>query len=85
MTTLKEFDTRLGYHDWYYPMSDDHSVYCHGRDNATELEYVAKTSPEHRDLMTAWTKFHFTGDSFKTEKFTREMLNEVRKRLNIFT
>jgi hypothetical protein len=84
--SLKDFDTMLKRHDWYYPMSDDYGVYRHGQSEQDRLKGIARTSPEHQELMTAWGKFstfHFTGDPWKTPKFTKEMLDEVRANLGI--
>jgi hypothetical protein len=81
--SLTEFDAMLKRHDWYYQYSDDYSVYRSGKSEQDRLVGIARNSPEHQELMTAWGKFHFTGDPWKTPKFTKEMLDEVRANLGI--
>jgi hypothetical protein len=34
---ITQLKTALADHDWYYSYSDDHSVYCRGRDQANKI------------------------------------------------
>jgi hypothetical protein len=38
---LLTLDRLLAFHDWYYNYSDDHSVYCRGRDQRNAIDAEA--------------------------------------------
>ena len=58
--TLKEFYTKLGYHDWYYQYSDDHRVWRRGQDSYDYLQMMAKESPEHTKLFEEYASYVFS-------------------------
>ena len=51
---ISEYFDLLASHDWYYQYSDDHSVWCRGRDASERLRYISKTSDKHLALLNAW-------------------------------
>jgi hypothetical protein len=80
---LKEFDTMLKGFDWYYSMSDDHSVWLAGERVNSQIREVAKTSVEHEELFYLWSKHYYSGAPWGTENFTREDLDAERQRLGV--
>ena len=38
MSTLSSFARMLRKHDWFYDYSDDHRVWCKGRDNWSNIQ-----------------------------------------------
>ncbi len=57
MVNLENFEKLLRSHDWYYMMSDDHSVYKRGEDNWEKIRDVAiqlKDTPGAKEL---WDKY----------------------------
>jgi hypothetical protein len=57
MVNLENFEKLLRSHDWYYMMSDDHSVYKRGEDNWEKIRDVAiqlKDTPGAEEL---WDKY----------------------------
>lgn len=55
MTTLREFNSILSLHDWFYPFSDDHRVWTAGKVAAGKIQSLAKISPLHAELYDQWT------------------------------
>lgn len=43
MNTEQEYRAALQAHDWYYDYSDDHKVWCAGRDQRSALHAAART------------------------------------------
>jgi hypothetical protein len=80
---LKEFDNMLKNFDWYYQMSDDNRVWRAGESASARIREVTKTSAEHKELYEVWSKYYYSGPTWNTEKFTREMLDAERKRLSV--
>ena len=37
---LTQFKEAIAGHDWYYQYSDDHRVYCQGRDQASRISVL---------------------------------------------
>jgi hypothetical protein len=66
--SLKEFYQQLKRHDWYYPFSDDHSVYMRGDADRKRIEAIAKQSPAHAALLEGFRKHYFTGKPWDTEQ-----------------
>jgi len=66
--TLQEFYDALASFDWYYEMSDDHSVWTAGVRRSDELRAIAKQSPEHQALYEAWGKHMYTGPAWENER-----------------
>jgi hypothetical protein len=85
MATLKEFDAQLARHDWYYNFSDCHRTWRAGESSFASIKALAKMSPEHGELYEAWSKRHFSGETFGREPFTREQLDAVRRKLGVIT
>jgi len=80
---LKEFDSMLKNFDWYYNMSDDNRVWRAGESANARIREVAKTSDVHKELYEVWSKHYFSGEPWGTENFTREMIDDERKRLGV--
>jgi tyrosine-protein phosphatase YwqE len=59
--TVKEFYKLLEKHDWFYFMSDDHSVYKKGAKEAEELFALAKNNDYFRKLYDGYCEW---ADSF---------------------
>lgn len=47
--TLEEYKEQLKAHDWYYHMSDDHSVYDKGYNNELALKIIARNMEDSGD------------------------------------
>jgi hypothetical protein len=56
MMKKEEFIEMLKAHDWYYMYSDDHSVYCKGRDEITAIFEAMKENPEFGKLYEEYEK-----------------------------
>jgi len=65
--TLAEFYDALERHDWWYCMSDDHSVYNRGAVAEGKLKVIAKKSPEHQTLFDDMQAFHTGKTKVKPE------------------
>jgi len=78
---LKEFDKALACHDWYYAMSDDHSVWTRGEVAHGKLLKETKISIDHKALYDAYYNRHFTGKHYGTPEFTPEQLKAERERI----
>jgi hypothetical protein len=37
---LQQLEKLLQHYDWYWMMSDDHSVFCRGQDKASDLDVL---------------------------------------------
>lgn len=57
--SLKDYWNMLAQHDWFYEYSDDHRMYCEGRDNAQKLWQLAERDPAYKDLYIAYRKYVF--------------------------
>ena len=55
--TKQEYFALCARHDWFYDYSDDHSVYCRGRDSESNLVGLASNDPELQDIYNAWCKY----------------------------
>lgn len=75
---LKEYDSLLAKHDWYYNYSDDYSVWATGDRNYEHLREISKLSDQHLKLFQAWGRLYFSGEPFETPVFSRDDLNRVR-------
>jgi hypothetical protein len=40
--TLEQYKAALAAHDWYYEYSDDHRVWCEGRDHKAKISEARK-------------------------------------------
>lgn len=67
--TIQEFYQKLERHDWYYMMSDDHSVWQRGKEAEKNLKEIAS---EHGDkwlsLFEDFGKHMFTGRAWGNER-----------------
>jgi len=50
MTDLKEYQSILANHDWFYNYSDDHRVWQAGRASSERIRAIAKESEQHSKL-----------------------------------
>lgn len=50
MTDLKDFQSMLDNHDWYYGYSDDHRVWRAGEAESKRIQAVSKESEAHAKL-----------------------------------
>ena len=66
--TLQELWDELERHDWYFAMSDDHSVYCAGAANYSRLNEEGRHSRPHANLMKAFQDHKFSGKPWGTEQ-----------------
>src|SRR5262245_2918175 len=66
MTTLAEFWDMLAAKDWYYEMSDDHSVWTRGVAYDQKLAAIRKESPEHEKLASEFTAHYYSGKPWGT-------------------
>lgn len=71
MTTLQEFYDKLERADWFYEMSDDHSVWHRGSAEFGGLEAISKESPEHKALYDGFHKHYYSGKPWNTEKVSK--------------
>ena len=85
MTTLKDFDTMLKNHDWFYAFSDDYSVWVHGERAVERLAEITRESDAHAKLFKVWRDSYFTGPNWypKTEQFTEDQRDAVRAELGV--
>lgn len=56
--TLKDYESMLKQHDWYYMMSEDSSVYKSGCHNQSKLRELSETSNEHKELFNKYQNKH---------------------------
>lgn len=61
MTALREFHEMLRRHDWWYMMSDDHSVWQRGSSAESRLISISKESDDHRELWDSWRHHKIDG------------------------
>jgi hypothetical protein len=59
---LVKLDRMLASHDWYYDYSDDHSVWCRGRDqraaiNAEQRRLIAERLADPTELVALADKY----------------------------
>lgn len=54
---LVELTEMCKYHDWYYEYSDDHSVWCRGRDQSGAI-YLKRKACEEAGLGEEATKIY---------------------------
>jgi hypothetical protein len=59
--TLNDLHDELRTFDWYYDRSDDHRVYCAGRDRWSQIETVARTLEGGPELVAAWQRYIASG------------------------
>jgi len=57
MITLSEYYDMLDKHDWFFDMSDDHSVWEAGRRARNKLKDIAWQSPAHKELYYRFTLY----------------------------
>ena len=69
--TLQDFYDKCAHHDWYYSYSDDHSVWKRGQAVGKELEIIATTSPEHKEIYDAWLAYVSSGSAFGTKRLPK--------------
>ena len=58
---LSEFYKRLGWHDWFYEYSDDHSVWQRGREALHQLSNDAKKDKRAEVLFESYKNYMFRG------------------------
>jgi len=66
--TLQELWDQLNRHDWYYNFSDDHSVWRRGVSEEDRLKALSATVEGGSELMEAFTRHYFTGESWGNEQ-----------------
>lgn len=69
--TLAEFYDMLNKHDWYYPFSDNITVYTVGRRYEQFLADMASTDPEYTRLYVAFEDHYFSGPAFGAAKIDK--------------
>jgi hypothetical protein len=59
MDIFEHLETECKRHDWWYMMSDDHRVYCAGRDNYAKLQaiYVKAKEVDALKALEIWEKY----------------------------
>lgn len=55
--TKQEYFALCARHDWFYDYSDDHSVYCRGRDMESNLVGLAANDQELQGIYSAWVNY----------------------------
>lgn len=68
MPTLTDLYDQLEKHDWFYEMSDDHSVWTRGESAKAKLIKLANSLDGGRELMQAFTDHYYSGPPWGTEK-----------------
>ena len=58
---LSEFYKRLGWHDWFYEYSDDHSVWSRGKDAERKLMTDARKDKRAEVLFESYRSYIFKG------------------------
>lgn len=76
---LKDYDELLSKHDWYFQFSDDHQVYCRGRDEREDISKISKLSDQHAKLFSIWHLYYFCGDLYGTPQIAREEFESQRQ------
>lgn len=66
--TLTNLYDELDRHDWFYAMSDDHSVWTLGVADESRLNQLAKSIEGGEKLMDDFRRHKFSGPDFGTEK-----------------
>lgn len=68
-TTLGEFYDLAAGHDWYYEMSDDHSVWLAGERAVNRIrEMIQIKGPEWAEIWTGFSKHYYSGPPWNTEQ-----------------
>ena len=80
---LKDFDKALSNHDWYSNFSDDHSVWAAGDRQYKVLVDISKSSDQHAKLFSSWKEHFFSGSTFATPEFTKQMLDDIRTQMGV--
>lgn len=63
--SLEEFEDNLKRHDWFYYMSDDHSVWQRGERDASRLMTLARlATSDYRKLFNKYHAKHFHREPF---------------------
>jgi len=63
---LSEFYKRLGWHDWFYEYSDDHSVWNRGKNAERELMTDARKDKRAEVLFESYRSYIFKGSEKPT-------------------
>lgn len=58
-------------HDWYYPFSDDPTVWTHGCRKERDLADMASTNPEFKELYIAFEDHYFSGPAFGSARIDK--------------
>lgn len=66
--TLAELYDQLDRHDWYYQMSDAHSVWLRGGTAEAKLHGQAHSIEGGQQLLADFAAHHFSGPPWGTEK-----------------
>ena len=69
--TLRDYFDRCEAHDWYFEMSDDHSVWRRGLAADAALRAEAKTDAAKQAILDGWAKHMFTGQPWGNERAAR--------------
>ena len=75
---LSTYFAQLDSHDWFYGFSDSHSVWTRGDKAEKELAVVADRHTVADRMLKAFTKHHFSGDTWGTAKTAKPTLAECR-------
>jgi hypothetical protein len=68
---IQEFSSRLRGHDWYYAMSESHSVWQSGENNLRDLKEITKTSDNHERLFDLASDYSLQMSGSEFEKAWR--------------
>jgi hypothetical protein len=64
ISDLESFYNRVEHADWFYEMSDDHSVWERGCNQFGKLQAEANGNAEKEKILKDWTEFHYSGEAF---------------------
>jgi 6-phosphogluconate dehydrogenase len=69
MMTLQQFWDRCNQFDWYYQMSDDHSVWQRGCAAESEiLDLIKDGGPAFADMWNAFKAHYYSGAPWNTKQ-----------------
>jgi len=73
---IKEWFKTLERFDWYYAMSDDHSVWQAGEKASENLDNLCKEHPVVARMRQDWSNYMFNGEPWGTEKPAKPVVED---------
>jgi hypothetical protein len=71
---IQEYFEACQQFDWFYDYSDDHRVYTRESANEKKLTDEAELDPIKKNIFNDWSKYMFSGESWRTVKAPKPIL-----------